>query len=211
MDLKDLLSIVPDLINLFLPGFIYMRIHYWIKNRPAGENTLSFILWSIFITVLINTVCSTIHIFVLSSYNFPEPFKVFIYAVIASVSPIIWEKISKTKRVSQILHFTTEKSIYDDIFDNLIDYTGCAIRLRIYLKDYPYFYVGQFATREEKGNDSWIALMDYCLVDKTDNQIIDIPMERDEKSMAMMRISDVERIELIYEDDSPTWKKFHPW
>ena len=211
MELNNSLAFIYELIWLILPGFICMSVLYWIKNKNVDDDLIGVLLWSIPITCSIQAICSVIHSFVFSSYDFPEPFKLICYAIIGAIIPFIWYKVSLSRVVEWVLHKTTDKSIHDDIFDNLFDYTKCALVLRIFLKDSDEYYVGQFATKEEKGNDSWIALMDYCLVDKTDNHIIDQPVERNEKSMVMLRISDVEIIELVYEDNSPTWKRFHPW
>ena len=210
MELQDLLSIIPELINLFLPGFACMNILYWIKNKNVEGNMSTIMLWSLFVTASIRAVCSLVHLVVLPTFNFPEAFKLICYLLIGMILPFVWNKISTSKALEWFLHKTTDKSIHDDIFDNLFDYTKYPLMIHIYLKNAGGYYVGQYITKKEKGSDSWIAITDYRLVNRKEKIVTD-SVGCGERSVAMVQLSDIDRIELVYGEKSPTWKRIHPW
>lgn len=79
--------------------------------------------------------------------------------------------------------------------------------MSVYLKSSDIYYIGRFVYREEKGNDSWICLADYGTLDKQSNKIIYDPEEADVKSSVVIPLSNVERIEIVYENDSNVWKR----
>lgn len=79
--------------------------------------------------------------------------------------------------------------------------------MSVYLKESNIYYIGRFAFREEKGIDSWICLIKYGVFEKESNKKIYDPDKGGLKSSVVINLSNVERIELVYEDDSKVWQR----
>ena len=93
------------------------------------------------------------------------------------------------------------KTIHENIFDDVIDYNKKTMA-KVYIKDLDVFYVGTFSLIEEKGNDSYISLIDYALLkNDTFKEVY-----RGETSSVVFNLNDIDRIEFTYEDDSKIWE-----
>lgn len=195
---------MPDLINLFLPGFIFMSVYGWIKNKKFDVSILT--IWSLFISELIVVFYAVIHSVVLSSHVFNNYFKILIYVMTSVALPFLIIYLCNTKFFRQILFKTNNKSVNSDIFDDIIDYNKKTI-LRIYIKNSNVLYIGTFKIREEKGNESYIALINYASMNYNTKDIIFYPDTKNLKSSVAINLKDIERIELVYENDSEVWKR----
>lgn len=202
---NDLIAIVPDLINLFLSGFIFLITYNWLNSKKTDTSILT--IGSIFISVLIQSLCSFFHEFVLSNVLFSDAEKILIYFILGFVLAVIISIIGKMRFVSYILFKIGNKTINSDIFDDVIDYKKKTMMM-VYLKSSDIYYIGQLLYNEEKGIDSWICLIDYISVNKETNEKIFDSNESGKKSTALVNLKDVERIQLIYEDDTELWNKF---
>ena len=96
------------------------------------------------------------------------------------------------------------KSIHEDIFDDIIDYNKKTI-LQVYIKNSSVMYIGTFKVREEKGSESYIALIDYAAMDVNTRNVIFNPNKKNLNSSVIINLRDVERIEVIYAKDSDLW------
>lgn len=204
-DLIDLIYVVPDIINLFLSGFVFMTLFGWLNNKSFDISILS--IWSLIISYVIKAFYATIHVFILNSLDFDEYQKVLIYLVTAIILAFISTKLISTKCLKKLLYNTNNKSVNEDIFDDIIDYQKPTM-MQIYLKDSDFYYIGKFAFREEKGLDSWLVLVDYCSVKRNTNKAIYVPSADNINSTVAINLSNIESIQLVYEDDSEVWKIF---
>jgi len=195
---------MSDLINLFLSGFIFMYTYNWFNNKKIDISILT--IWSIFISVLIKSFYSALHIFVLSNVKIPDAIKIIIFSATGFLLAILFTFIKSTKILSRILYRINNKSINDDIFDDIIDYDKRTM-MNVYLKSSDVYYVGRFSFREENGTESWISLIEYCSVDRKTNQPVFNPEKGGLYSSVAINLKEVERIEIIYEKDSEVWKK----
>lgn len=201
VNLKELINIIPDLIKLFLPGFIFISIYSWLINKKFEISII--ILWSLFISFINNSIANFI---TESLINISNTNLINIISILIGVfSAIIMTLLRKSKVFDNILNNLNHKSINSDIFDDIIDYEKKTI-LYIYLKKSNYCYMGTFCIREEKGLESWIVLVDYYQLDKNKEVIFDSNKVPNNYSIAINE-RDIERIECVYEDDSDTWKK----
>lgn len=202
VNLKDLISLVPDLINLFLSGYICISIYAWLNSKKYEISTI--ILWSLFLSFIIQSLSKCVHGILIHSHSFSTPEKYIIYIILGAILGILITFMRQTKLVKFIVDKTNHKSINSDVFDDIIDYDKKTI-MNIYLKNSDIYYMGTFRLREEKGLESWIVLTEYYEL-KTDNTIVfDSGKEASHYSVAINE-RDIERIECIYESDSKTWK-----
>lgn len=204
ISLKDLIPIMSDLINLFLSGFIFMYTYNWFNNKKTDISILT--IWSLFVSALIKSFYSTIHIFILSNIKISDAVKIIVYSLTGFLFAILLTQLKNTKIFNRILYKVNNKSINDDIFDDVIDYNKRTM-MKIYIKSSEIYYIGRFSFREENGINSWISLVEYFCVDKkTNNKLFD-PEAGGLRSSVVINLKEVERIEIIYEKDSKVWEK----
>lgn len=204
INIKDLLPIVSDLINLFLSGFVFLYTYNWFNNKKI-DNTI-LILWSLFISTLIKSFYSILHIFILPNIRIHDSIKIIVFSATGFIVATIFTYLKNTKIFSRTLYKINNKSINDDIFDDIIDYDKKTM-MNIYLKSSDIYYIGKFSFREENGNDSWISLIEYSSMDKKTNKPIFDPETGGLCSSVAINLRDIERIEIFYEKDSDVWKK----
>lgn len=202
--LKDLIYIVPDLINLFLSGFIFMYTYNWLNNKKTDISILT--ICSLLISFLIKSFYSALHSFILPSLKISNPIKILIYCITGVITAAFFTYIKKTRLFTKILYKVNNKSINEDIFDDIIDYDKKTM-MNIYLKSSDIYYIGKFSFREEKGSDSYISLVEYCSMNKKTNEPIFDPEKGQLYSSVAINLRDIERIEIFYENDSMTWKR----
>lgn len=204
INIKDLIPIMSDLINLFLSGFIFMYAYNWINNKKIDTSILA--ICSLFISTLIRSFYSAIHIFVLPNIKIHDAIKIIVYSFTGFLFAVLLTRIKSTKVFIHMLYIVNNKSINDDIFDDIIDYDKRTM-MNIYIKSSDVYYIGRFSFREENGIDSWISLVEYCCVDKKTNNKLFEPAEGGLCSSVAIHLKDIERIEIIYENDSEVWKR----
>lgn len=202
--LKDLIYIVPNLINLFLSGFIFISTYNWINNKKYDVSIL--LVQSLFISVLVKAFYSALHVFILPNYSFNNSIKILVYSLTGFLLAFISTRFMTTKFPQKFLYIANNKSINDNIFDDMIDYKKRTM-MKIYIKSSDIYYLGRFAFREEKGIESWIALIDYYCLNIKDDDISFDPGHDNLKSSVVINLREVERIEIIYENDSEVWNR----
>lgn len=199
--LINLIDILPELITVFLPGFIFMCVYMKLHNKQFNVSILC--LWSLFISYLISSACFVIHRFVFSSYNFNENVKILLYAAIGATLPFIITFLCRSKPFRRLLLKTNYQTIDSTIFDDVIDYKHKTL-MTIYLKQSGYYYIGTFCLRDEK--DSYIVLINYLMMDVSSNEILFKPKRA---SSVLISLDNVERIELTYSPGSEVWKSLN--
>lgn len=203
IELQELIGIIPELINLFLSGFIFMSIFKWLTNLTMEPYMTG--VWSLFVNFLIQLFYSTLHIMVWSEINFPEPVKYSIYIASAVIFPFIIVRIFNSTYIRKILDRISKKTIHEDVLDDVIDYNK-RCNVIVNLKDSDIYYAGIFKLKEEKGVESRIVLVNYVEKRKSDDKLILDYGEKDFKTSVVINLSDVESLQLFYEDDSETWR-----
>lgn len=176
----------------------------WLNHKEFNISILT--IWSLFISVLIKSFYSTIHYYFAVNLKFTNPVKVLIFSLTGLLLSVVLTYIKKTSVIQWILYYTNNKSVHEDIFDDIIDYKKRTM-MKIYIKSSDVYYLGRFSFREEKGLESWIVLIDYYCLDRSDNRILFDPEADDLISSVAINSKDVERLEIIYERDSDVWKK----
>ena len=206
IELQDLIGIIPELINLFLSGFIFMEIYNWLTNRNMDISVI--VLWSLFVNTLIVIFYSAVHSFIFVSYDFHEAVKILIYILTGCILPFVIVYVQKSKLLKEILYRTNNKSINSDIFEDIIDYDKTTM-MKVYIKGSDVYYIGAFKYREEKGLDSYIVLINYASLNKETVKTVFKPSKEGVKSVAAINLQDIERIEIIYDDESEVWKNMN--
>lgn len=53
ISIKDLLPLVPDLIDLFLSGLLFLTVYGWLNTKKYDISLL--VIWSLFVSYIIKT------------------------------------------------------------------------------------------------------------------------------------------------------------
>lgn len=206
IELQDLIGIVPELIDLFLSGFVFISIYNWLTNKNMDISMI--ILWGLLINELISSIYSAIHSFIHTSYDVDESVKLLVYVLTGCLLPFVVVYIQRLKVIKDILYCTNKKSINSDIFEDIIDYDKTTM-MKVYIKDSNIYYIGAFKYREEKGLDSYIVLINYASLNKDTIKTVFKPSKEGLKSVVAINLQDVERIEIVYDDESEVWKNMN--
>lgn len=151
ISIKDLIPIMSDLINLFLSGFIFMYTYNWFNNKKIDISILT--IWSLFVSALIKSFYSAIHLFILSNIKIPDAIKIIVYSLTGLFLAVLFTQLKRIKILNRILYEVNNKSINDDIFDDILDYEKRTM-MKIYIKSSDVYYIGRFSFREENGINS---------------------------------------------------------
>ena len=202
MNLNELLFMVPDLISLFLPGFIFVSIYEWIERKTTKE--FSKLVISVILSYIIKSFYSLIHHFCFNVY-FSESTKNLIYIITGFVLPFVTVRLKRREWVKTILRKTAYKAFNDNIFKDVIDYEHPTI-LCIYMKTSDNLIFGHFSYIEENGPDSYLALVNY-LYKSPSGDVIENSVGSD-NSLLMLSLKDIEKIEVLYSEGSKVWEHF---
>lgn len=96
-----------------------------------------------------------------------------------------------------------KKTFGNDVLKDVIDYDKRTMML-VYLKNDDVIYGGTFRARDERGIESYIVLINYCLYEKNSGKII--RNSSNKKASVVINMKDVERVEMLYENDSKVWE-----
>ncbi len=180
-----------------------MLTYSWMNVKKYDVSVLT--IGSLFISYTISVFYSAMHNFIFKNYDISEAVKSLIYIISGLIFPFVIIYFQNTKIFKKLLRKINHKSIHEDIFDDIIDYNRKTM-LQVYIKNSPVVYIGTFKIREEKGLDSYIALINYASMDKNTKTIIFKPSKNDLNSSVIINLRDIERIEVIYEKESDLWK-----
>ena len=181
-----------------------MYTYNWLNNKKI-DNSI-FTIWSLFISILIKSFYSAIHVFILPHVQIPDALKIIVFSSTGLLLAILLTYLRRTKLFYKILCRINNKSINDDIFDDIIDYSKKTM-MNIYIKSSDIYYVGRFSYREENGIDSWISLIEYSSVNKKTNNPVFNSEAGGLNSSVVINLKDIERTEIIYEKDSDVWNR----
>lgn len=197
----DLIQNTPKVVDLLLYGFIFIIIFQWLTNEKM--EMYSVIIWALFVNVFIKAVCGVIHSYAFPSKNFDENIKVVVYILTAIVMSGFISWIYNSVEVKQMLSKLGKKTFGNDVLKDVIDYDKKTMML-VYLKNDDVIYGGTFKARDERGIESYIVLIEYCLYVKNSGKII--RDSSNQKASVVINMKDVERVEMLYENDSKVWK-----
>jgi len=164
-------------------------------------------IWSLFVNAFIVSVCSVLHNNFWTKIDIDENLKIIIYISIAITSAVLGARIYNSNWVKKLISKIGKKTFGNNVFKDVIDFDKKTMML-IHLKDSQFFYGGMFRLMDEHGSNSYVSLTNYCIYSEEDNQVI-----RDcsnQKMAIVFNLQDIQRIELLYEDDSKVWEWINP-
>ncbi len=194
------MSMINELVNMFFAGFVFVTIFNWLTSLKMELYLVG--IWSLFVNAFIKASFATLHNYLLVEIDFDDNLKIVIYVITAILAAILLAKVYNSNWTRTNLSRLGKKTLGNNMFKDVIDFDKKTILL-VYLKDSDYFYSGTFKYMDEHDADSYIALIDYSVFNKADNQLI-----RDNsgnKMSIVFCLHDIEHIELLYEENSAVW------
>lgn len=186
---------------MFLAGLVFVVLFNWLTNIKMELYLVG--IWSLFANAFIKSIFSTVHDFCLVKIDFDEHFKVVVYVITAVLSSFLLARVYNSNFLKRILIRVGKKTLGNNVFKDVIDFDKKTM-VSVYLKDSDYFYIGTFKYMDEHDGDSYIALIDYSMFNRADNNLL--RNNCDNKMSIVFCLRDIEHIEILYEDNSDVWK-----
>lgn len=147
---------------------------------------------SVAISYILKASCSWLHTNFFVDTNFGWSKRAVILCILSFVLSILCAVISERKFVNNISLRINNKSIHNDIWNDVIDYKN-GTTLRFVCDNC--IYQGVLVEHEENGTDSWFVLEDY-IVEEDDTKYS--AKEMGLPCKLMIKISEVQRVEMFY-------------
>lgn len=187
MIIKDLLDIIPDILQYFVSGYIFIFLFTSITTKKIDQ-TISIIfscvisfLWISFINVVIDNPS----IWIVTSISCG------LSILIAPLFGLIYR--SNWFRNIAIKIFC--QSPLSSIWDKVIDYKKGS-NLKISLKDQQYFIIGHYDCHEKTEEDFWISLSAYIKVNSESKKTI-VDFRKDPTKCIVLNSRDIETVEIF--------------
>ncbi len=191
-EISKIIHEIPNILQFFIPGYIFFIIFTAAISKKA-EGSIRFVfscVLSFSFIALINAVCSIFGWAIQDIWV-----RVAISIGLAVVTSIVFAKLFTSKKCRSLLVTMFQKSPYDSVWRNVLDYeTGT--NLKVYLKSRPYYIIGHFYSHEENGSDSWFCLNAFVKTDITTNEDLADYSEYN-NIFITFHLSEVESIEIF--------------
>lgn len=199
--IEELLEIVPKLLELFLPGYLFVAVYGFFRHKKYDVTLLS--IASIIISYLIKCVCTLAHLFFLKAVSIPFNIHVLIYCFLGVIIAICVVRIQDSQLFYTFLLRLSQRTITEDVLVELIDDSEPLI-VRVFLKNSEYSYVGQFWGLDEKKDNAVMVFFDYTCFDLNNNEVNSLG---EEKSLLVIPLREINRMEYMYDDNSKKWAR----
>ena len=202
IDLKELIQILPDLIMLLLPGWIFLFLYRFCARRPhktsviALENIISSYVLTLCYTSVSNYFFKTTSIVPIVLLSFSAAIGVLLGCI--RVSSFVKE------HVGEIFGIRLEESVWEGIAD-----MQKGVYVRVFLEGENLVYKGIYRRYYLSSGETWIQLQEYTV-----RQITNVSYEEENKlpclysykskanHLVAINTKDIKRIELLYDKDS---------
>ncbi len=200
--MHELIYLTNEILDLFFAGYIFIMIFNWLTGIKMEIYLIG--IWSLVTNKFIKTIFLAIHSILFVKVDFDENIKVIVYVIFAIISAFLLAKLYNSNKIRKLLSIVCLKTFGNNAFKDLIDFNKRTMML-VYPKDSEWFYGGAFKLMDENGSDSYIALIEYCIYNKEDGQLL---RDHSQHKMSItFRMQDIEHIELLYEEDSEVWNR----
>lgn len=177
------------ILEYFIPGYIFIVVFMYFTSHKISS---PFLWQSIAISYILQALFSVVHNILFTDIIFSWGTQVLILTIISAILSVITIFISESKLIKKWLTKINHKTIHEDIWLDVVDYTGTTVRC---ICNDNVMYCGTLTLHEEKGVDSWFILEDYIIEEngKTyDSNGVSF------SSKLAVNLRNVKRIELYY-------------
>lgn len=192
ISLKELLTIIPDILQYFVSGFIFITVYKNICSKKI-DAIIQFISSCVISFTLVSLIRAINSIWFQQVWLNNLWVIVSLSIVLSLVTSILFSKLF----VSKWFHRFTVKyfgiSPHSSVWRNIV--TGDSASFKVYLKGKNFFWIGSLYSYEEKGDNSWFCLHKPIKCDMNGDPIYS-QGDNDDAFLAF-NIKDVESIEIF--------------
>lgn len=204
-NINELINLVPKILIYIVPGYLYYKIFNYIlswKDKTIKNNIFEYVVVSYILCAVVKSILGIFYNEV--NMNLPQII-VSLLILSASLGYLIGVFIKSDKFTKIRRFFKINRTINNNIFDDIID-KDAGTWARVYLKDDKLVYYGSVILFEKKDKyeDGCIVLNDYEVYKYGESKILEevLPQESEKNSLATIKLSEINRIETIYPENS---------
>lgn len=194
LKLKEFIEILPLLLNYICPGYIFYKISELQLGRSSNKENnylLNYLIFSYFFNVLLGTFL-----------NQEDRFYSFILLIICVVFSVVYVNvIEKNWFIGFLGKLNFYKGIKTDIISEIID-SKLGVWIKVYVKCEKVIYIGKLIRydNEMENMHRYMVLSEYSCY-SYDGDVLEDNYGEYTKCV-MLNIANVNRLELIYDEDS---------
>jgi hypothetical protein len=197
--IKEIVDQIPYVLKYFMPGYVFLSFFIWLDDYSSLKDRRKesvFLLTSVAVSSIFiginGLICSIVGI----AIQLPPWAQMFGYVLIAVPAAIMLHKIKVSTSLNSMLQKIFQKETGDNIWKRVLDLESGNL-VKIYMKDENIWYVGHIYSLEEKGKDSYLALINYLCHNIDDDSEYD-SVEREVPSVIVVNLVDVRKVEVFY-------------
>ncbi|BDS17325.1 hypothetical protein JUM001_15590 [Clostridium perfringens] len=204
-NINELINLVPKILIYIVPGYLYYKIFNYVlnwKDKTIKNNIFEYVVVSYVLCTVVKSILGIFYNEV--NMNLPQIIvSLLILSAILGYFMGIFIKSDKFTKVRRF--FKINRTINNNIFNDIID-KKVGTWARVYLKDDKLVYYGSVILFEKKDKyeDGCIVLNDYEVYKYQESKILEetLPQEGEKNSLATIKLSEINRIETIYPENS---------
>jgi hypothetical protein len=193
LNIKDIVNIIPVLLEYLVPGFIFLTIRNFSFSKDHTKDKYilvkAIVISSLFLE-LINPI-----LFPVAKYvKIKDEIIPYIFIFLVTAISILYIKLKIEDKLISLLGST--KTPNEDYFENIIN-TKNGAWMRAYLPEEKVIYMGKLKFYDDKdtGENRKIALACFSSY-SYDNDLIE-SHENDTDSLVLLTMKDIKRIEIF--------------
>lgn len=189
MDISKLIGLIPDLVELFFPGFVFFATYDYLRKLKR-EYSITILL-SFLMSYFINCLCDAFYCPAIMTARDRLLRIMFSFILGAFVA---W--FQNTKLFEFLLTKMFHRTVNDDILDDLVDLKKpMYVNLRMKSGEE---ILGRFSLRDNSRDGMYVALVNYSI----NGENTDL-----NSSIILISLSDADKVEFIYDVNSETWQR----
>lgn len=195
--ITDLIRNIPELLNYFVPGYIFISIYDFIllKKNNYQETNLT-----IFKSVTISYILKTLYDKIITKWEIEVLYReidpllnIIILLFMSTILGYLFGLIGYSSIINKLLlKIGIHRTVKDNIWSNIIKKGHY---LRIFAKDYSKSYCGQCTYYENDEKEPIVVLSRYQIFDSSAEVICDY--SNDNTASIVLNLKDFERVDIF--------------
>lgn len=188
--LKDIVNIIPLMLEYIVPGFIFLSIRNFAYSKDISKDKY-FIIKAIVLSYVFKQTLYEIINPLFMHMSDSKWITTFIFIILIIIVSILYIKLNIEKFIVSILD--KGKTVTEDCFEEIIGKD--AINIRVYLKDENVIYTGSLTYYDDKfaEDNRKIVISSYLTYDYEGNLIENFGGS--ESNFVILTLKDIKRIE----------------
>lgn len=198
MNIIQVFENLPTILQYFIPGYCALQLYKWERGHKQKQPVSSMVIISCVISYALISITELIFA-ACKKENSPIILKSGLAIILGLCVSFLLAIICDSKWFSAVTVKLCGRTPNDDIWRDVFDLREGS-NIKVYLNNTNIYYVaGNFRNIEEKGEKSWLVVSPYIKMSCSNKGAIENHIS-DTKAMYLIRLSDVEHIEIFNND-----------